>query len=305
MLLWRLKALRNVTLRRAAGIAGVVLLLACWLSVFPNILRGPYGLMSPEQAKLFFAGIVEMQPAVPGPTSFALIWPGLAGLAVLLQLCLTRPGWRWWYGFFCLALACGLGVKFLRFTPFSAAMAVVVMVIGLQNVSAKFVNHPARAAAARIAIMMLVLLVPYVPALAYLRHTLPTPPGPSCNLSEFAPALGVAAGQVVLADVNLTPQLLWQTQVNTVGSLYHHGIAGFLADRAAWRAVPGASAPAAVTATKARDVLFCTGAGRSGLVGDLPRTTLWDALLAQKPPPWLTPIAKDTDTGWILYKISQ
>jgi hypothetical protein len=52
-------------------------------------------------------------------------------------------------------------------------------------------------------------------------------------------------------------------------------------------------------------VLFCTGAGRSFLVGDLPKTTLWDALLAQQPPPWLTPVAKDTDTGWILYKITQ
>ncbi len=303
ILLWRLARLKNIAMRRAAGIAGVILLLACWLSAFPNVLRGPYGLMSPADAKLFFAGIVEMQPAIADPTSFALIWPGLAALFLLLPICLARPGWRWWYGFACLALACVLGVKFLRFAPFSAGMAVVIMVIALQNISARFAEHPALAAAGRIAIMAVVLLVPFLPALASPRSAQTAPAGPNCNLSQFAPQLHIAAGQVVLADVNLTPQLLWQTEVNTVGSLYHHGISGFLADRAAWRATPGAGEPAAVTAAKARYVLFCTGAGRSFLVGDLPKTTLWDALLAQQPPPWLTAVASEPSSGWRLYRI--
>ncbi len=301
VLVWRLQALPNPALRRCAGLAGVALLLACWLSLFPNILRGPYGLMSPADAKLFFANITEMQPARPDAQSFALIWPGLAGLFILLPLCLAQRGWRCWYGFACLLLACVLGVKFLRFAPFSAGAAAVILVIGLQNISARFSARPGLAAAARIGIIALVLLVPFLPPFAAARAAKPAPPGPACDLSRFAPALDVAAGKVVLADVNLTPELLWRTKVLTVGSPYHHGVAGFLAARAAWRASPGSTEPAAVAATKAQFILFCLDDGRTDLVADLPGPTLWDALMAGKIPPWLSLAA--TKDGWRLYRI--
>jgi hypothetical protein len=88
-----------------------------------------------------------------------------------------------------------------------------------------------------------------------------------------------------------------------VGSLYHHGIAGFLALRAAWRATPGATPPAAVMATGASFVLFCPAAGRTLLVADLPRTTLWDALLTSRPPPWLRLVATAPAGGYRLYAI--
>jgi hypothetical protein len=122
-------------------------------------------------------------------------------------------------------------------------------------------------------------------------------------LHGFAPALGVAAGKIVLADVNQTPELLWRSKILTVGSLYHHGVAGFLRLRAAWRAVPGSAEPPEVAATGAQYVLFCSGAGRTDLVADLPQATLWDALLAGHPPPWLSLSAADQKTGWRLYQI--
>jgi hypothetical protein len=305
VLLWRLQAVPDLRLRRAAGITGVLLLLACWLSLFPDLLQGRDGLMSAADAKLFFSSIVEMQPALPSPKSFALLWPGLAALFILLPICLARRGWLWWYGFFCVVLALGLGVKFLRFTPFSAAAAAVVMVIGLQNISARFSARPALAAAGRLGLIGFLLLVPFLPALAARPAAKPAPLASACDLARFAPALGVAAGQVVLADINLTPELLWRSQVLTVGSLYHHGIAGFLAIRAAWRAAPGTVEPGAVRATKARFVLICDGDGRTDLVADLPEPTLWDALTAGKPPDWLVPVAREQSGGFVLYKIIQ
>ncbi len=129
-LLWRLQVMPDLRLRRAAGIAGVFLLLACWLSLFPDLLHGRDGLMSEADAKLFFPSIVEMQAVQPDPQSFALLWPGLAALFILLPICLAKRGWVWWYGFFCLVLACSLGIKFLRFTPLATGAAAVVMVIG-------------------------------------------------------------------------------------------------------------------------------------------------------------------------------
>ncbi len=298
--LWRLERLKSISLRRAAGVAVAVLVFAAWLTLFPKILLGPYGLMSPADTKLFFGQIEEMQPAAPGITSFAFLWPGMLALVIAVIRVQSRD-WRWWYVFACLCLAFALGVKFLRFAPVSAAAAAIIVAIALTRVSVRFADRPGLAAAGRIILLVLLLLVPRLPALAQPHK--PLPGGPSCDLQSFAPALDVAAGTVVLADVNETPELLWRSKILTVGSLYHHGVAGFLRDRAAWRATPGTAEPAAVVATGATYVLFCTGAGRTDLVADLPKTTLWDALLAGHPPPWLGVIAADPKTGWRLYKI--
>jgi len=300
--LWRLEKVKTISHRRAAGMAVAVLVMAAWLALFPKILLGPYGLMSPADAKLFFGQIEEMQPARADGTSFAFLWPGMMALVAAVVCCVRSRDWRWWYVLACLCAVLVLGVKFLRFAPVSSAAGAVVLAIALTRVSVRFVDRPGLAAACRIGLLALLFLVPRLPALAQAFK----PGGPelaSCDLRKFAPALGVAAGNVVLADVNETPELLWRTKILTVGSLYHHGIGGFLRDRAAWRVVPGMVEPPEVAATGAQYVLFCTGAGRSALVGDLPQTTLWDALLAGKAPPWLSAVAADPATGWRLYKV--
>jgi hypothetical protein len=301
VVLWRLTRLKSLFHRRTAGVAAAVLLLAAWATVFPQVLRGPYGLMSAGDAKLFFAQIQEMQPAAPDVTSFAFLFPGMFALVIALVSAVQSRDWRWWYVFSCLAALLVLGIRFLRFAPVSSAAAAVVVAIALTSVSVRFLDRPALAATARISLLVLLLFVPRLPALAH--STKPAPAGLSCDLHGFAPALGVAAGKIVLADVNETPELLWRSKILTVGSLYHHGVAGFLRLRAAWRAQPGAAEPPEVAATGAQYVLFCTGAGRTDLVADLPKTTLWDRLLAGNPPAWLSLAAADQKTGWRLYKI--
>jgi hypothetical protein len=299
--LWRLQRLKNLFHRRVAGVAATVLLLAAWEAIFPQVLRGPYGLMSAADARLFFAQIQEMQPAAPDVTSFAFLFPGMLALVIALVRALQTRDWRWWYVFACLAALLVLGIRFLRFAPVSSAAAAAVVAIALTSVSVRFLDRPALAASARMSLLVLLLLVPRLPALAHAAK--PAPAGPSCDLRGFAPALGVAAGKIVLADVNETPELLWRSRILTVGSLYHHGVAGFLRLRAAWRATPGTTEPPEVAATGAQYVLFCSGAGRTDLVADLPQATLWDALLAGHMPPWLSLAAADQKTGWRLYKI--
>ncbi len=298
--LWRLERVKSFPLRRAAGIAVAVAVFAAWLALFPKILLGPYGLMSPADAKLFFGQIEEMQPAAPDVTSFAFLWPGMLALVIAAVRALQSRDWRWWYVFACLCLACVLGVKFLRFAPVASAAAAILVAIAATRVSVRFADRQGLAAAGRILLLALLLLAPRLPALAQAHQPAV---GPSCDLRSFAPSLDVAAGKVVLADVNETPELLWRTKILTVGSLYHHGIAGFLRDRAAWRAAPGTAEPPEVAATGAAYVLFCTGAGRSGLVADLPKSSLWDALLAGQAPPWLGVAAAEQKTGWRLYKV--
>jgi hypothetical protein len=202
-------------------------------------------------------------------------------------------------------LALALGVKFIRFAPISAAAAAVIVTIAIQRLSAHFFARPALAAAARITLIFLLLVAPRLPAMALAaRPAVATPAALSCNLRNIGVLLAPAAGKIILADVNATPEILWRSQALTVGSLYHHGIAGFLRLRNAWRSPAGSAEPADVRATGASYILFCSGGGRTNLVADLPKKTLWDALNVEVPPPWLTVIAADPATGWRLFQIN-
>lgn len=107
----------------------------------------------------------------------------------------------------------------------------------------------------------------------------------------------------MLTDPNLVPELLYRTRILTVGSLYHRNAMAYMRLHAAWRSEPGNVVPEAVQATRARFVLACRGGMRSGVVVDLPETTLWDVLIAGTPPAWLTAVAEDAESGFVLYAV--
>ena len=160
---------------------------------------------------------------------------------------------------------------------------------------------------ARMAVLLAVLGVPELGALAMppaARAAMGAKAYPSCSLRHIAPLLAPLGRVVVLAPAEDTPELLYRTGVETVGSLYQHGVAGYLRDRAAWRARPGAAVPPQMLATGARDVLFCPQPARYILVADLPADTLWDALAANHPPAWLQLRGTDAQ-GWRLYRIKR
>jgi len=146
------------------------------------------------------------------------------------------------------------------------------------------------------------LLLPSLPALAGLRMAA-HPGGPSCSLRHINNLLGGDGNSIVLAEADATPELLYRTKVQAVGSLFQHGVPAYLMARDAWRSIPGSVEPDAVAATGARLVLFCPEPQRSVLVSDLPATTLWDVLQAGQPPRWLTLRNQDPSTGWQVFVI--
>ncbi len=311
----------------AGGIA--VLLLGGWAWAFPGVVEGPYGILPPAEAKLFFGVIAEQRP-VSGEGLVVFLFPGLC--AVLYALARAWAGWRWreneaelsallkepaplpglWlYVALCGGVALVLGAKFLLFVGFSAAFAAALLPVALGDAVRRW--GETRADLARRARWGALFLVLGVPELALALGPPMADSGaangaagrvfPRCALRDVAPLLRPAAGQVVLAGPEDTPELLYRTQVLTVGSLFHHGVPGYLRDRAAWRAAPGMVEPPALKAANVAYVLFCPRAARYALVADLPMgTTLWDALEAGDPPPWLAPVGQD-GAGWRLYRV--
>jgi len=318
-----LTRLPNRHWRGLAGFAVLAVLFGVWVALFPGVVLGPYGILPPDEAKAFFGVITEQMP-VRGPELVVFLFPGACALAYALwrglrredavtamltpELLKPRGNGRvvWLYLAACGAVALVLGAKFLLFVGFSTAFAAALLPVAISRASVDLAETPQLASLARVGLLALVLGVPELASSASpapkAAAATPAHSYPSCKLHDIAPLLAEAAGQVVLAGPEDAPELLYRTQVKTVGSLFHHGVAGYMRDRAAWRALPGAAVPPEVSATGAAYVLFCPRPARYLLVADLPKDTLWDALEAGAPPPWLTQAGHNED-GRVLYKV--
>ncbi|GAN79389.1 hypothetical protein [Acidocella aminolytica] len=317
-LLLRVQA-RSKRWRGPLGLAVMGVPLLGWIIAFPGVIEGPSGLLPHNQAAAFFSQIIEQQPPrrlelivflLPGVWAVLYagwrVWRESKPEAVNLEgdLFLAAPvriPLAWAYITFCAAIALALGAGYLLFTSFSALFATALLPVALSRIDAA---GGALAMAKRIALLALVLLCPLLAAHGAKPSTMATTGRKhlSCSLHNIGPLLAQAAGKVVLAQPEDTPELLYRSHILTVGSLYHHAIAGFMRDRAAWRSTPSTTEPVAVAATKASYVLFCPKPGRYALVADLPPVTLWDALEKGKKPVWLRAVGHNQD-GWTLYKI--
>jgi hypothetical protein len=270
-ILWRYES-RFTRWRAPFGLGFMAVLLGIWIVVFPKVAMGPYGIMSAD-----------------------------AMLFALYKCGAGRGRWGWLYLAACTLVTLVLGEKFILFVGFPTGVAAALLPIALSDVS----RLPGANAAmlGRLAVLAAVLGLPELAALTPEAKAAPAAPGkayPSCSLRHIAPLAAPAAGKIVLAVADATPELLYRTQVETVGSLYQHGVPAYLRDRDAWRAP--VTNRIALSATGASYVLFCPTASRYLPVADLPMTTLWDVLEAGKPPGWLTFIGQNSD-GWELYRV--
>ncbi len=313
--------------RGPAGLGLLGVLLLGWVAVFPRVAMGPYGVLPPDQAAAFFGVMTELRPVrglalvvflLPGLCAVAYaLWRGLAPQKLDFQVMVSaamlgaprRHRLLWLYVAICGFVCLGLGAKFVLFVGFPTLLGAALLPVALSEMSAALAAKPALAGAARSFTLLLVLLVPVLASMVGPSPAAASAPGPArsypgCNLRRIAPLLGQASGQVVLAQVEDTPELLYRSQVLTVGSLYQHGVPGFLRNRAAWRVTPGAAVPPEFQAAGVDYVLFCPAPGRYVLVQGLPQTTLWDALEAGTPPAWLSPAGSNAD-GWVLYKVAR
>jgi hypothetical protein len=290
--------------RRPAGAGLMGALILGWIAIYPKVAMGPYGVLPPDQMHKFFGAMLELQP-VRGMDRIVWLAPGALALAYALwRAAFGRARLLWGYIALCLAVAFVLGARYVLFVEFSAAAAAGLLPLMLSDVTLLCARNEGLAGTARIGVLIAMLGVPFAAGFIPKPAPAKTPGGPypSCSLRHISPLLATAGHEVVLAPAEDTPELLYRSQIETVGSLYQHGVPGYLRLRDAWRAKPGAEEPPEMQATKAAYVLFCPQSLRYPLVADLPKDTLWDALAAGAPPPWLTLVGQDA-AGWRLYRV--
>ena len=243
--------------------------------------------MPADQAAAFFANIMEMAP-VAGPwQAIDLLTGGVLAAGTLLAYAwLGRRSAQMWpllYAAACVLACIAVAVRHVRFAAYPELAGAIALPVLLSAISAADWS-PARQSTARLALIFGLVGAPA------LRTTLAPASGQTahvCDARAAAPLLAAYPGRVVLSAPDDAPALLFLTRVDTVGSLFHRNVAGFLRLRAAWREVPGDVPGPAFLTTGATLVLGCPGQPRSVLVADLPATSLLDRLDAGRPPAWL------------------
>lgn len=306
--LWRIDHWKPAKLHRPFGVALMAALLIAWVVAFPQVAMGPYGLMSHDDYHRFFGVMMELQPLHGLHDFMPFLFPGC--LALMYGIFRTvRAGSAqarviWLYVSVVLLLAMILAKKFILFVGFPAEITAALLGVMLSDVTWRFRESPLKAMLARLGAIAGILVIPLLPVFPASGQS-PTLPAPSCDLRHIDTMLAPINTAITLAPPDAAPELLFRTQVTTVGSLYQHGVPGFLRLSNAWRTVPGSAVPASVIATKASYVLFCGSPVRNLIVDDLPETTFWDVLNNNQPPPWLHLQSQDLTSGWRLYKIIQ
>lgn len=210
---WSLLALDRLLLSRPTrAVLGCGVAAACgllWLALCPAVLRGPNGVLTPEQAHAIFDITAEMRPIRTFTDAGLFLVTGLFGTVFAAALAVRYRSLGWGYVAFCFVLLLVLGVQHRRFSIYSACAGAAMVPIAITLISRRLDRSvPALAAAARLALLLGLILAPLAVHHALAGTATAAPPGGTCNLQAAAPMLAPYAGQVVLADVNDTPEIL-------------------------------------------------------------------------------------------------
>jgi hypothetical protein len=306
--LWALHGIvQKRTHRIVAAVAVAVMCAGIWAGTFRAAIFGGNMLLDPTQRDAMFGHISEMLPVVNPFQGLHFLFTGLLATLLVAFWGLRRRALFAAYAMLCLAAGLALGWAHVRFAAYPEVAGAIALPIALTVATAATVKwHQIMQSFSRLAIILLFVQVPYfgeLPELTASAHAAASDGGSPCKPRDAAAMLSRHPGVVVLTDANDTPELLWRTQVHTVGSLYHRNVAGYLRLRAAWRVPPSDTVPAEIDAAEISLVLACKTVGRSSLMDGVRTATLYDQLGARLPPPWLRRIDENPVSGHVLYEV--
>jgi hypothetical protein len=295
--------------RTVLGIVGAAASFIFWLAFYPSVAFGPYAVISTKYMHVFFGHMTETQPVRGFAEGTLLLGPAIFTL-MFVSLKVWRARWLaieagvWLIVAAGIVLSLFLTARFVIFQQYPAGFAGVLLPVALSDVSRRFRAQPQIASWLRIAIVTVILVFPYGPEVAVAAtHARHSEHRPSCSLHNIAALMAPAAGKIVLTPMADVPDLLYRTRIIGVGSLYQHGIEGYVRAWNAWRAPAATGESSALAATKAQFVLFCPGGAHNPLTHHGKKSSLWSMLSAGNTPAWLRLVAQQKRTGFRLYQI--
>lgn len=293
--------------RMTSSALGGALFAAIWIALFPTALFGSPDIGRDEMSRILFRDISEMAPVDTVTEWLNYLFTGCLGVIALAVLALRTRLLVLFYAVLCGALLVFLGHLHVRFASYPEAIGAVMLPIVVSLWGERVAAWPAwRQPLPRMGTIILFVLVPFaadvLPPAKAARAAGPTTAS-NCPAAGLSSMLAPYAGEVVLTDINRSPELQYRSGIVTVGSLYHRNPVAFMRLRAAWRSQATDAAPTEFAVARISYVLFCHVPERSALVRDLPETTLLDRLSRGETPPWLRVVAVDPASGHVLFRV--
>ena len=278
-----------------------------WLTLFPGALWSPQAMMADETARILFRDIAEMASIESLSVWMNYLFTGCVAVLALAAFAIRARSPILLYAVLCGIVLIVLGRMHVRFASYPEALGAIMLPVVVSFWADRVGTWPEwRQPLPRMGTIILFLLVPFVSDVGGPLKQAQAANGDvdrDCPVTGLDTMLAPHAGQVVLTDVNKSPELQYRSEIVTVGSLYHRNPAGFMRLRAAWRSQDAEAVPPAFAVAGISMVLFCPTTGRSPLVRDLPETTLLDRLTRNEAPRWLEPVARDPISGHVLYRV--
>jgi len=279
-----------------------------WFVVWPNIIKGPWGLTTPQDFKLFFGSAVETLPPSNFWMGLSLAGPGIWAAIYCLWLVVQAAKKHNWntmgaasIGWIACLFAAGLTLRFQLFSAFSsiAGAAIIPLLIsyGIDK-GDNLKGALTRISYGLLGVVPFLALFPMA-AQGHAHKAKIDFPIKQCRLTKGAAHLiDIAGRSIVLAPIDRVPAILYNTETTGVGSIYQHGISHYVEAVKAWQSKSMTGAvPESVIKTKAKYIAFCADVPPPGAT---PKT-LWANLAHGKVPTWLTEVG--TSGNWSLYRI--
>ncbi len=298
--------------RALAVLAGAVLGATLLMVLFPGIEGGPFSRIHPDLVPLWLEHVSEFVPAGQlgvSPWGLFSIVPGVLGLAIVglgLGLGIGRlrgvvlrsrgVGWKWGVVALCVVWFVALSalgqVRWMQYlqilTPFPMAAILGLVIQRLNRMTAPSLL---RAGGIVSAVTLFFMLPPF--GLAFLgehgeMNDRAEPCSPTSLISELGKVTGPGGRNArVLAPVFWGPELLFKTDVDVVAGPHHRNAQGMLDSH---RIMAATSPEDALRGLREREidfVAFCITESWIPLVPPDSSGTFYNALVEDRPPPWL------------------
>jgi len=281
---------------RAAILGAVVAAAAVlpWVWLYPQLLHGAQGVFSPEGWKRIWADNGEIKSPLVAASSFAYFYalPLVTLIVAMVWLVWRRHGPMHVLAAVITLFLLYLGYRYIRLTIYPQQAAAVALALMLARAT-----RPLAAGCAAVASGLIVIALAMLPWLGSAAFSDGRPARGRCDAQAVAPALTPFAGRIVLSPYMEAPALIYFSHVLTVAGPYHRAERRILDSLDAYEARDFADRPpAALLRTGAVAILACTREPQAP-------GTLGAALVAGRPPAWLSQVRVPASSGYRLYAL--
>lgn len=289
----------------AAGLAGVAAIAAvAMLLADPSCAGGGFDGLDPVVKRVWYDSVTEGLPIWRQRAAdiLVILVPGIAALGSSIWLGLKNPGDRLRWLDFALLLAGALAVAILVIRAGAVAVAIgAVPLAALFRGGYQRIKAPSRPLTkVALAWGLAILLVPSIPltvasALAPAGESTVAGTGvTTCDYEAAAPVLKTLGNGEVLAPLDISPWILYQSNLSVIATGHHRGSPAMRTVIKTFMAPPG-DARRALARRNTEFLIFCSDLDEPDVYRRNAPEGLAAELVAGRVPAWLEEV--DTDAG--------